>query len=112
MAIIHCPSCNRRMSSIAKVCPSCHTPLGKISEEERERLVLRRWRTRLYQARNVTYLAMTLVVAGMLWWWLAPPSGLALPVPVPAALLLGLGMVLYLAGWCWIVWLRLTRNRL
>lgn len=111
MAIIHCPACSRRMSSLAKVCPYCDTPVGQLSEEDRQRLVTRRWRSRLYRARNVTYLAMTLVVLGMLWWWIAPPSGLVLPVPIPAALLLGLGLVLYLAGWCWLIWLRLSRNR-
>ncbi|MEM7054426.1 MAG: hypothetical protein AAF446_07730 [Pseudomonadota bacterium] len=111
MAIIHCPSCNRRISSLAKSCPYCHAPIGELNQEERERLILRRWRTRLYRARNVTYLAMTLVVIGMLWWWLAPPSGLALPAPLAAAFLLGLGLVLYLAGWCWLLWLRLSRNR-
>ena len=111
MAIIHCPSCNQRMSSLAKSCSACHAPIGQLNQEERDRLAARRWRTRLYQARNATYLAMTLVVAGMLWWWLAPPSGLALPVPMAAAVLLGLGLVLYLIGWCWIVWLRLTRSK-
>ncbi len=106
MAIIHCPACSARMSSRATACPSCHAAVGELTEEQRDRLAIRRWRARAYRARNFTYLAMTLVVAGMLWWWFAPPQGLGLPAPVPAALLLGVGLVAYLAAWAWLVWLK------
>ncbi|MBY6205905.1 hypothetical protein [Halomonas denitrificans] len=106
MAIIRCPSCSSRMSSKAQACPNCHTPIGQLSQEERDRLAIRRWRAQAYRARNFTYLAMTLVVVGMVWWWLAPPQGLGLPVPSVAGGLLGLGLVGYLAAWGWLVWLK------
>ena len=36
----------------------------------------------------------------------APPQGLGLPAPLPAALLLGLGLVGYLGAWAWLIWLK------
>ncbi len=110
MAIIHCPACNQRMSSVAKTCPACSSPIGKLSEEDRERLQARRRKTRIYRARNVTYVAMTLIVLGMLVWWFQPPSGLALPVPFMPALLFGLGTVAYVVGWCWLLMIRFGRS--
>lgn len=106
MAIIRCPSCSERMSSKAASCPKCHTPVGELTEEERDRLAIRRWKAQAYRARNLTYLAMSSVVVGMIWWWLAPPQGLALPAPFPAALLLGVGLVGYLASWGRLMWLK------
>lgn len=110
MAIIRCPACDRRMSSAAKACPHCHEPVGELSESDRERLLVRRWRDRIYRARNLTYLSMALVVAGMIAWWLTGPQGLVLPLaPLPAALL-GAGLVGYIASWSWMIWLRMRHD--
>lgn len=106
MAIIRCPACGRRMSSLAKSCPNCHEAIGQLSDSEREKLAMRRWRTWMYRARNFTYLAMTLVVVGLIVWWLHPPRGLGLPVGIPAATLLGVGLIGYVASWSWMLWLR------
>ena len=110
MAIIRCPSCNRRISSLARACPHCHEAVGELDQAERREMARRRWRTQLYRARNLTYLAMALVVAGALVWWVTPPSGLTPPVSLPAAALLGLGLVSYLASWGWVLWLRYMRT--
>lgn len=110
MAIIHCPACNRRISSVAEACPHCHEPLGELDAEQRSELARRRWRTQLYRARNLTYLGMGLVVVGALVWWMTPPQGLAVPIGTPAAVLLGLGLVGYVASWSWFIWLRYLRN--
>lgn len=109
MAITRCPSCNRRISSIAKACPHCHEAVGELGQSERNELARRRWRTQLYRARNLTYLAMGLVVAGALVWWVTPPAGLVPPVSMPAALLLGLGIVGYVVSWSRMLWLRYMR---
>lgn len=110
MAIIRCPSCNRRMSSMAKACPHCHEAVGELDQKERDQLARRRWRTQLYRARNLTYLAMGLVVVGALVWWVTPPEGLTPPVSMPAMVLLGLGLVGYLGAWGWVLWLRFMRD--
>lgn len=109
MAIIRCPACSRRISSMAADCPHCHEPVGSLGSEERVKLARRRWRTQLYRARNLTYLAMGLVVIGALVWWMSPPAGLAPPVGVPASLLLGFGIVGYVGGWARVLWLRYMR---
>lgn len=110
MAIIRCPACDRRMSSAARACPHCHEPVGELSESDRDRLLVRRWRDRIYRARNLTYLAMTLVVAGLIIWWLTEPQGLVLPIGLVPGLLLGLGLIGYVAGWSWLVWLRMRQD--
>ncbi|MCA1778056.1 MAG: hypothetical protein LC637_01355 [Xanthomonadaceae bacterium] len=81
-----------------------------MTEAERERMLLRRWRDQLYRARNATYLAMTVVVVGMIWWWLAEPQGLALPIPMTPSVLLGIGVVGYVCAWVWLGWLRFYRK--
>lgn len=94
------------MSSVAKACPHCHEPLGELTESDRQQLQLRRWRDRLYRARNVTYAAMALVVVGVIAWWMAEPQGLTLPLPTVPGVLLGFGFLAYLASWGWLIWLR------
>lgn len=110
MAIVRCPACHHRMSSLARVCPACHEPVGTVDESELEKIALRRWRDRLYHARNLTYVAMTLIVIGLVVWWVQPPSGLALPIgPVPSTLLAA-GLLAYVAGWAWLLWLKLKAD--
>lgn len=111
MAIIRCPGCGRRISSLARICPHCETPFAKLTREENNKLVQRRWKVRMYRARTVTYIAMGLVLAGAFWWWFAAPQGLFPPPPDVAVGLMSVGITLYLAGWSWIFWLRLSRNR-
>lgn len=111
MAIVHCPACGHRMSSLAGTCPSCHEPLRRISDEEREKLAARRRRHQIYQARNVTYLAMTLVIGGLLLWWISPPRGLQPPVGAVPTVLMAAGVVGYLAGWARMLWLRSASGR-
>lgn len=110
MAIIHCPSCDRRMSSLARICPHCHEPVGALSESERETLAVRRWRDRIYRARNLTYVAMALVLAGLITWFAEAPRGLALPIGTVPGLLLGTGMLGYVASWGWLVWIKLRED--
>lgn len=106
MAIVRCPTCDQRISSLAESCPHCHEVLGQLSDDQRERIALRRWRDQIYRARNFSYLAMTLVVVGMIAWWISEPQGLALPVPPQAAYLLGVGAAAYVISWSWLLWVR------
>lgn len=111
MAIIPCPNCDQRMSSLAKSCPKCKKAVGELTEEDQHRLLRKRWRHQLDRAANLTYVALALLVGGVIWWWGAPPQGWFFPPPVGAVILLPLGLVTYGAGRGWIFWLRLRRNR-
>ncbi|MEM1081166.1 MAG: hypothetical protein AAGH65_06250 [Pseudomonadota bacterium] len=81
-----------------------------MTEQERERLQSRRKRTLIYRARNVTYLAMTLIVVGVVVWWLSPPNGLALPMPNLSGGLFAVGTVVYVSGWSWLLMLKIRRT--
>ncbi|MGK7296437.1 MAG: hypothetical protein ACNS61_11530 [Candidatus Wenzhouxiangella sp. M2_3B_020] len=98
------------MSSLAKACPHCHEPVGELSESEREKLAMRRWRDRIYRARNLTYVAMTLVVAGLIAWFVAEPRGLALPIGMFPGVLLGVGLIGYVASWGWLAWIKFRED--
>lgn len=96
---------------MAPICPHCDTPLAELDEADRERLARRRWKRNLYRAMNLSYLALTLLVVGAGWWWFAGEDGWVLPPPIPAiALVLG-GGAAYLVARCWMLWLKLRRNR-
>lgn len=111
MAIINCPGCGRRISDKSTFCAHCELPLGEMSREDVSRLKRRRWRRRVWQAKNVTYAAMTALVGGMLWWFLVEPQGWILPPPVVPIVLIFLGAAAYVAGRVWLFWLRMKRNR-
>src|SRR6056297_2438304 len=111
MAIVSCPNCGQRISSLAKTCSNCDVAIGKLSVDERQRLIRKRWQKSVHQAANVTYLALALLVGGAILWWGAPPQGWFFPPPTGALVMLPLGLVLYSAGRGWLFWLRLRRNR-
>ncbi len=111
MAIVHCPSCNQRISSQHRVCPHCDAALADLSPEERARLKRRRWQGLLYRARNLHYLGLIGLVFGSIWWWFYGPTGFSPPPPAGGLLLVVIGAVLYVTGRGWAFWLRLPRNR-
>jgi len=111
MALINCPGCGRRISDKSTFCAHCELPLGEMSSADLDRLKLRRWRRRVWQAKNVTYGAMTALVLGAIWWFLVEPQGWELPPPAVAVVLVVLGALSYLAGRVWLFWLQLKRNR-
>ncbi|MDT8437657.1 MAG: hypothetical protein RQ729_01455 [Wenzhouxiangellaceae bacterium] len=110
MAIVQCPVCEKRISSVAPSCPHCHAALGELGAEARQRLRLRRWQDRMYRMRNLSYVAMAMVLVGVSVWWMAPPEGLALPVPPLAILVLAPGVVLYVVARGWLSWIRLRED--
>lgn len=111
MAIVKCPVCGQRVSSLAKTCQHCNTPLGTLNSADRDRLSRQNWRRRIDRAANATYLALAMLLAGVLWWWGAPPQGWFFPPPNASLVLLPLGLALYLVGRGLLFWLRLPRNR-
>ena len=107
MALIRCPQCSRRISTLMKVCPHCDTALGELSPEDQERLARRHWKRMLYRALNLSYLGLTLLVTGAIWWWFSGTQGCVLPPPLPAVSLIILGAAVYLVARAWILWLRI-----
>jgi hypothetical protein len=111
MAIINCPGCGRRISDQRTICTHCELPLGEVSDEDLRRIQHKRWRKRTWQAKNVTYIGMAVLMAGIFGWWLIEPTGWSLPLPPVPIVLLALGVLIYLCGRGWLFWLRMRRNR-
>src|SRR5690625_7302773 len=94
MAIINCPRCSRRMSDRSSACPHCDLALAELGPEDVSRMELRRWRRKVWRAKNMTYTAMALLIVGAGWRWLVEPAGWTIPpppLPVGLIMLSGIG---------------------
>lgn len=109
MALITCVECGKRVSSKHRVCPHCDEPLGELTPEEIALRHRRRHRRLIYRARMTTYAGMTLVILGFIIWYMTGVRGLALPPSSAAMLPVGIGFVVYVAAWAWLLWLRWKR---
>lgn len=73
MALVKCPVCRTRMSSLAKVCPKCgfsHEGEQIIDEEQAALYKKRQYGQRIYQLKMLSYVAMSIAMIGaipMLW---------------------------------------------
>ncbi len=73
MALVHCPACRTKMSSVAKVCPKCGYSRDSKAEIDPEQVSLfqkRQFRDRMYKLRMFSYVAMSITMIGalpMLW---------------------------------------------
>ncbi len=73
MALVNCPACRTKMSSVAKVCPKCgysRDPDAQIDPEQVKLFQKRMFRDRMYKLRMLSYVAMTITMIGalpMLW---------------------------------------------
>lgn len=111
MAIINCPNCSKRISSLAAVCPHCDLPLKEMSAEDQKRLETRRFNRKVDRAFNLSYLGLLALVVGALWWWFGGAEGWHLPPPIPAFLLVFLGGLVYFFARGWLFWMRMNRRR-
>lgn len=110
--IVRCYSCGKRVSDQMDVCPHCQSALTELTREQRAELVRRRLQTRLFRARTATHLAMLMVLAGLLWWWLGgEPMVLDRPAPTIPVSLAALGLLVYLVGWGWMLYVRFELRR-
>lgn len=110
MAIVQCPVCNQRISSLAKVCSHCGAPLGELSRENRQEIARIRQKRRVGMAKRVSLIALLLAFVGALVWWFDAGAGWQWPPPMIAVVLLSAGLALYLIGRGWLLWLYLTRS--
>lgn len=73
MALVHCPACSTKMSSVAKICPKCGYNRDTEAEIDPEQVRLfqkRIFRDRMYKLRMFSYVAMSITMVGalpMLW---------------------------------------------
>ena len=71
MALVECPSCHKRISSLAKSCPHCSSGLSGDNESLNRISHIKRTN----QLMNQSFLAMTLFIAGVvLWFWAGEPA--------------------------------------
>jgi hypothetical protein len=114
MALIRCPACRARMSSLAETCPACgasRDPSRPLDEAAILALQRGRLRQQRYRARMASYTAMTLVMAGVIAWWL--DSGLLGSPGRGATVLMAVGAVGYFGvrAWLYVLAIRLRRLR-
>ena len=73
MALINCPSCRTKISSVAEACPKCgysRSGEAKADPEEIKLFLKRKLRDRMYLLRMLSYVAMSIAMIGampMLW---------------------------------------------
>ena len=69
MAIVACPECGKKISSQTPVCSNCGFEQGEVSEADLDVFRARRLRDRIYRLNMVSYVAITVFVAGFGWYW-------------------------------------------
>ena len=70
MAVINCPSCNKKISDKAKTCTHCNIAIGSLNEDQRHTIEVE---TRIKQQQslmNHSFIAILLFCAGFLFLYL------------------------------------------
>ncbi|MEN1726897.1 MAG: zinc ribbon domain-containing protein [Pseudomonadota bacterium] len=111
MALIRCPNCQARISNKVTVCPHCEYVLGTDLFMESEKMATRRYKRQRYHALNWSYVGLTLLVFGAIWWWLVEPQGWVMPPPLTAVTMVIIGAILYTLARGWMLWLKMQRSR-
>ena len=110
MAIIQCPICHQRISSLAKACQHCGAGLGEMTPQKRRQMAAYRHKRQSALAKKVSLVALAITFAGALNWWFEAGAGWEWPPSMMAVILLVAGLSLYLVGRGWLLWLHLTRS--
>ncbi len=110
MAIIQCPICQKRISSVAPMCPHCQSPLGQMTPTMRREKAKHQHKAQTKRAKQLSIWALAVTFAGAMLWWFEAGQGWEWPPSIWAVTLLCLGLGAYLAGRGWLLWLYLTRS--
>jgi hypothetical protein len=95
MAIIQCPNCSKKISSVSSLCPHCGFQRGDVDEEQLQEFKRRKLRDHLYHLKMTSYLVMTLFLAAFGWYWWESSDFQRQPSAGPVALL-AIGALAYL----------------
>jgi hypothetical protein len=110
MAIVQCPVCQKRISSLSKACPHCHAPLGDMTPEKREQIAALKRQRHMHWARRISLFALTLALVGALGWWFSQDTGWQWPPPAWALGVLLMSLIFYVVGRAWLLWLHLAKS--
>lgn len=95
MSIIPCPECGKKISSQSPICRNCGHQAGDVSEEDLVIFQARKLRDRIYRLNMISYLVITVFLAGFGWYWWASKGFSELPTSGPF-ILMGITAVAYL----------------
>ncbi|NIM71483.1 MAG: hypothetical protein GTN86_12800 [Xanthomonadales bacterium] len=96
MAIINCPECGQKISSVAAMCPHCGLARGELSEEQVVEFKRRKLRDRVYHLNMLSYAMISIFLAAFGWYWW-DTEGFQREASAGPVYLLGLGMLAYVA---------------
>lgn len=105
MAIVNCPNCAQRISDRAAVCPNCQFAIGEVAPEVIEKTRIRRRREQIYRLRMASYTALTLFVAGVIWYWFSS-NGFQSPPARGPILVMATGALAYFVLRVVTIWVR------
>jgi hypothetical protein len=94
MARIVCPSCNKQISSRARICSYCGEQFAEVSEDDLRLYQARRLRDRIYRLSMLSYLVIAVLVAAFGWFWWET-RGFVQPSSVGPFILTGVAALAY-----------------
>lgn len=95
MSIIPCPECGKQISSQSPICRHCGHQAGEVTEEDLLIFQARKLRDLIYRLNMISYLVITVFLAGFGWYWWAS-KGFSQPPTSGPFILMGITAVAYL----------------
>lgn len=98
MALVSCPKCGKKISSKYLQCPHCQFVLNEedLSDEDKDKLAYRARRDAALNIQNQASLALLVLVAGIILYYLEGTSFTQAPGTI-SSIVLSLGAIWYLA---------------
>jgi len=95
MAVINCPSCNKKISDKAKTCSHCNMSINALDENQRAAIELEQRLKKKQSLMNHSFIAMLLFCGGFLFlfWRNAQPGTWEYTVSIASTVL---GFIFYL----------------
>jgi len=69
MTITHCINCDKRISDKALACPHCGFSRGGQDPDQVEEIRRRKQRQQRYRLSMYSYVALTVFISGVIWYW-------------------------------------------